>query len=29
VWISLVGLAHNGAVGLVARWWAPWAETGS
>jgi NitT/TauT family transport system permease protein len=29
VWISLVGLALYGAVGLVARWWAPWAETGS
>src|SRR5882762_7071809 len=27
VWISLVGLALYGAVGLVARWWAPWAET--
>jgi NitT/TauT family transport system permease protein len=29
VWISIVGLALYGAVGLVARWWAPWAETGS
>jgi len=29
VWISLVGLALYGAVGLVARWWAPWAETGT
>jgi NitT/TauT family transport system permease protein len=29
VWISVVGLALYGAVGLAARWWAPWAETGS
>jgi NitT/TauT family transport system permease protein len=29
VWISIVGLALYGAVGLVARWWAPWAQTGS
>jgi len=29
VWISIVGLVLYGAVGLVARWWAPWAETGS
>jgi NitT/TauT family transport system permease protein len=29
MWISVVGLALYGAVGLVARWWAPWAETGS
>jgi NitT/TauT family transport system permease protein len=29
VWISLVGLALYGAVGLAARWWAPWAESGS
>src|SRR5216117_634568 len=29
VWISLVGLALYGAVALAARWWAPWAETGS
>ena len=27
--ISLVGLALYGAVVLAARWWAPWAETGS
>ena len=29
VWISIVGLVLYGLVGLVARWWAPWAETGS
>jgi NitT/TauT family transport system permease protein len=29
VWISIVGLVLYGAVGLVARWWAPWAQTGS
>src|ERR671918_889177 len=29
VWISLIGLALYGAVGLAARWWAPWAESGS
>jgi NitT/TauT family transport system permease protein len=29
VWISVVGLALYGAVGLAARWWAPWAESGS
>jgi NitT/TauT family transport system permease protein len=29
VWISIVGLALYGAVGLAARWWAPWAESGS
>jgi NitT/TauT family transport system permease protein len=29
MWISAVGLALYGAVGLAARWWAPWAETGS
>ena len=29
VWISIVGLVLYGAVGLLARWWAPWAETGS
>jgi NitT/TauT family transport system permease protein len=27
VWISIVGLALYAAVGLVARWWAPWADT--
>jgi NitT/TauT family transport system permease protein len=27
VWISVVGLALYGAVGLAARRWAPWAET--
>jgi NitT/TauT family transport system permease protein len=27
VWISIVGLALYGAVGLAARWWAPWADT--
>ena len=29
VWISIVGLVLYGLVGLAARWWAPWAETGS
>jgi NitT/TauT family transport system permease protein len=29
MWISIVGLLLYGLVGLVARWWAPWAETGS
>ena len=29
VWISIIGLALYGAVGLAARWWAPWAEIGS
>ena len=29
MWISVVGLVLYGLVGLVARWWAPWAETGS
>jgi len=29
VWISVVGLVLYGAVGLAARWLAPWAETGS
>ena len=29
VWISIIGLVLYGLVGLVARWWAPWAETGS
>ncbi len=29
VWISIVGLTLYGAVGLAARWWAPWAESGS
>ncbi len=29
VWISIVGLVLYGAVGLVAHWWAPWAQTGS
>ena len=28
VWISVVGLVLYGAVGLAARWLAPWAETG-
>lgn len=28
VWISIVGLVLYGAVGLAARWLAPWAETG-
>ena len=27
VWISVIGLLLYGAVGLAARWWAPWAET--
>jgi NitT/TauT family transport system permease protein len=27
VWISLIGLALYGAVGLAARRWAPWADT--
>lgn len=27
VWISVIGLALYGAVGLAARRWAPWAET--
>ena len=27
LWISLVGLLLYGAVGLAARWWAPWADT--
>ncbi|MBI1734073.1 MAG: ABC transporter permease [Candidatus Rokubacteria bacterium] len=27
VWISILGLALYGAVGLAARWWAPWADT--
>lgn len=26
-WISVIGLALYGAVGLAARWWAPWADT--
>ena len=26
-WISIIGLALYGAVGLAARWWAPWADT--
>src|SRR6185503_17221529 len=29
VWISIVGLTLYGAVGLAARWWAPWAEGGA
>ena len=29
LWISIVGLALYGAVALAARWWAPWAESGS
>ena len=29
MWISIIGLVLYGLVGLVARWWAPWAETGS
>jgi NitT/TauT family transport system permease protein len=29
VWISIIGLALYGLVGLVARRWAPWAEAGS
>ena len=28
IWISIVGLALYGAVGLAARWWVPWAEPG-
>jgi len=27
LWISAIGLALYGAVGLAARWWAPWADT--
>lgn len=27
LWISVIGLALYGAVGLAARWWAPWADT--
>ena len=27
VWISILGLSLYGAVGLAARWWAPWADT--
>jgi NitT/TauT family transport system permease protein len=27
LWISLIGLVLYGAVGLAARWWAPWADT--
>jgi NitT/TauT family transport system permease protein len=27
VWISVIGLLLYGAVGLAARWWAPWADT--
>ncbi len=27
LWISIIGLALYGAVGLAARWWAPWADT--
>ena len=27
LWISVIGLLLYGAVGLAARWWAPWAET--
>lgn len=27
VWISVLGLSLYGAVGLAARWWAPWADT--
>ena len=26
-WISIIGLALYGAVGLATRWWAPWADT--
>src|SRR6185369_10643380 len=29
LWISIIGLALYGAVGLAARWWAPWADTTS
>ena len=28
IWISIVGLVVYGAVGLAARWLAPWAENG-
>jgi len=27
LWISIIGLVLYGAVGLAARWWAPWADT--
>jgi NitT/TauT family transport system permease protein len=27
LWISIIGLALYGVVGLAARWWAPWADT--
>jgi len=27
MWISVIGLLLYGAVGLAARWWAPWADT--
>lgn len=27
LWISIIGLTLYGAVGLAARWWAPWADT--
>jgi len=27
VWISAIGLLLYGAVGLAARWWAPWADS--
>jgi NitT/TauT family transport system permease protein len=27
LWTSIIGLALYGAVGLAARWWAPWADT--
>jgi len=27
LWISIIGLALYGAVGLAARWWVPWADT--
>ena len=27
LWISVIGLSLYGAVGLAARWWAPWADT--
>jgi NitT/TauT family transport system permease protein len=27
LWISVIGLLLYGAVGLAARWWAPWADT--
>jgi len=26
LWISVIGLLLYGAVGLAARWWAPWAD---